>query len=68
MGKFRDLLERDLEIRGYSEGTRRAYVSHLTNMARYLNRAPDQISLDDIYRYQLHLTRERKLAWGTFNR
>ena len=34
---------------------------------RYFMRPPDQLSLEDIHTYQLHLTRERKVSWGVFN-
>jgi hypothetical protein len=30
-------------------------------------RSPDQLSPEGIQRYQLHLTRERKVAWSTYN-
>ena len=34
---------------------------------RYFMRPPDQLTLEDIHTYQLHLTRERKVSWAVFN-
>jgi len=67
MGKFRDLMEQDLHIRGFSANTCRAYLHAVREFVRYFNRPPDQLTLDHIRRYQVHLTRERKVAFSTFN-
>lgn len=67
MGKFRDRMERDLEIRGYAPGTIHQYVCCMRQLVRYHRRPPDELTLEDIYDYQQHLTRDRKVAWSTFN-
>ena len=67
MGELRERMKRDMEIRGFSPHTRLAYLRRVAALARYLGRAPDEVGLDEIQRYQLYLTRERKVAWGTFN-
>lgn len=67
MGKFHDRMQQDLEIRGLSENTRKTYLLSMRDFVRFCGRSPEQLTLGDVRRYQLHLTRERKVAWSTFN-
>jgi site-specific recombinase XerD len=36
-------------------------------MVRFFMRPPDELTLEDIHSYQLHLTRDQKVCWGSFN-
>jgi len=67
MGKLRDLMDRDLAIRGYSAGTCQQYLSAVEKLARFWKKSPDQLTLDDINRYQLYMVREAKVSWSYFN-
>ena len=68
MGQYRDRMERDLQIRGFSPSTQECYLGRMKTFVRYFMRPPDQlITLEDIHTYQLHLTRERKVSWAVFN-
>jgi len=67
MGELRERMKRDMEIRGFSPHTQLAYLRRVAALTRYLGRSPDEVSVEEIQRYQLYLTRERKVAWGTFN-
>jgi site-specific recombinase XerD len=67
MGKLRDLMDRDLQIRGYSAGTRYQYLSCVTAYVRHFMKPPDQLTLEHVNQYQLHLTQDRKVDWKTFN-
>ena len=67
MGKFWEQMSADLEIRGLSPHTRRAYLSAVRAFVRHFMRPPDELTLDDIKTYQVHLTRERKVSWSAFN-
>lgn len=68
MASFRDRMERDLEIRGYSPGTVQRYLSYVRRLFEYHDGRPaGRLTLEDVYRYQHYLTRERKVAWSTFN-
>jgi len=60
-------MERDLEIRGFSSSTQQAYLARMKAMVRFFMRPPDELTLEDIHAYQLHLTRDRKVGWATFN-
>jgi hypothetical protein len=39
MGEFRDRMERDLEIRGFSVSTQKCYLARMKAMVRFLNEA-----------------------------
>ena len=67
MGVFRDRMERDLQIRGFSPCTQQCYLGRLKEFVRFFKRPPDQLAIDEINRYQHHLTRERKVSWAVFN-
>lgn len=67
MGIFRDMMERDLQIRGFSPCTQQCYLGRVREFVRYFMRPPDRLAIDEINRYQHHLTRERKVSWAVFN-
>jgi hypothetical protein len=67
MGELRERMKRDMEIRGFSPHTQLVYLRRVAALTRYLGRSPDRVGLDEIQRYQLYLTQERKVAGGTFN-
>jgi site-specific recombinase XerD len=64
---FQDRMDQDMEIRGLALNTRKAYLLAMRKFVRYFMRPPDQLTPEDIRRYQLHLTRERKVSWAVFN-
>jgi site-specific recombinase XerD len=67
MGQFRDRMDDELRLRGYSASTRECYVRGVRNFVRHFMRPPDQLTLEHIREYQLHLTRDRHVAWSYFN-
>jgi len=67
MGRFRDRMEEDLRIRGYSTNTRACYLRCVRHFVRHFMRPPDQLTPEHIRQYQLHLTRDRHVSWPYFN-
>lgn len=67
MGQFRDCMSRDLEIRGFSENTRRMYLSCMKDFVKHCRKSPAEVTLEDIHEYQLHLIRHRKVSTATYN-
>jgi site-specific recombinase XerD len=55
----------DLKLAGYSERTQEAYVASVRKLAEHYSRAPDLIDEEDLRRYFLYLTEERKLKRGS---
>ena len=60
-------MERDLRIRGFSSATQRCYLARMKALVEFFMRPPDELTVEDIHAYQLHLTRDRKVGWSTFN-
>jgi integrase/recombinase XerD len=67
MGHFHDLMDRELRIRGFADATRDAYLGCVRRFVAHYMVRPDQLTLEDVNRYQLYLTQERKVAWSSFN-
>ena len=53
MGKLRERLERDLELKGLSPRTRSCYLSCVKDYVRYFDQSPDQLGTEEI-RIYLH--------------
>ncbi len=45
MGQFRDRMDEELRIRGYSASTRECDVRCVRNLVRHVMRPPDQLTL-----------------------
>ena len=67
MGKFHDMMDREIRIRGFSENTRKNYLGCMRRFVRHFMRPPDELTREDVKQYQLHLTKERGVSWNTFN-
>ena len=67
MGKFHDLMERELRIRGFTDSTRACYLDNMKRFVRHFMRPPDTLTAEDVKNYQLYLVQERGVCWSTFN-
>ena len=67
MGVFRDAVLRDLQTRGYSPKTCEVYLYAMRELVRFHMRPPDQLTPNDIKRYQQYLIGERKVSYSSFN-
>ena len=67
MGKFHDLMDRELRVRGLAESTREHYLGYMRCFVRHFMLPPDELTLEHIKQYQLHLTTERGVCYDTFN-
>lgn len=47
---------------GFSPRTHTSYLAAVTDLARYHQRSPDQLDIEDIHTYFLYLAKERKLS------
>lgn len=57
----------DMLLRNMSQSTIDAYTYHIGRFAQFLGRSPDGASPEDVRSFQLHLIRERKVGWSSFN-
>ena len=67
MTALREQLIRELVLRGSSPKTQEAYVAAVAGLARYYQRSPDRIGIEEIKGYLFHLHRDRALAASTLN-
>lgn len=55
----------DMQLRGFTRKTQLSYVRAVEGLTRFHRRSPDKLSDEEIRRYFVHLTCERKLARQT---
>jgi site-specific recombinase XerD len=65
MGELRDRLIEDMKLRRYSRHTQRKYTQCVKGFITYHRRPADQMGLDDVRAFLLHLTDERKSSPAT---
>lgn len=57
----------EMELRGYAPSTIEGYVHVVSQLARHYHRSPDELSEEEVRRYLLHLTVDKKFARGSFS-
>lgn len=62
MTELRKKMTDELVRRNYSEGTVRSYLRSVQEFARYFNRAPHQLGLEQVREYTAYLFKTRKLS------
>jgi integrase/recombinase XerD len=63
---LRQRMLEDLQIRHYSPTTIRLYLYAVRAFARHFGKPPDQLGAEHIRRYQLFLTKEKKVSTSTY--
>lgn len=66
MATLREQMQRDLQLRGLSPKTQRAYLDKARDFARYFKQAPDQLGEDKIREYLHYLLAEKKVSDSTY--
>ena len=66
MGKLRDQMLADLQLRGATTRTQKTYLREASNFAKYFNRSPEELGEDELKEYMLYLMKERHLSDGTY--
>ena len=67
MGKFHDRMEEDLRIRGYSPDTCKAYLTCMRQFVAYFMRPPDELTIEHVRQYQVHLIGGSKVSYSKLN-
>lgn len=57
----------EMQLQGYAESTIEGYVHAVAQLARHYRRSPDKLDEDEVRRYLLHLTLDKKIARGSFS-
>src|SRR5260370_40644839 len=63
---LRQRMLEDLQIRHYSPTTIRLYLYAIKEFAKHFGKPPDQLGAEHIRRYQLFLTKEKKVSTSTY--
>jgi site-specific recombinase XerD len=58
-------MSEDMQIRGYSPSTQRAYLWAVHELARHYHRSPDLLSEEELRSYFLHLARDARRSTST---
>ena len=67
MGKLRDQMIKEMELRNFSLRTIQAYVWHVTAFTKLFGKSLAQMGEKEIRDYLHHLRAERKLSWSNVN-
>ena len=67
MGKLRDQMLAELQLRGAIPSTQKVYIREVSNFSKYFNKSPEELGEEQLKEYLLHLLQDRKLSVGTFH-
>jgi site-specific recombinase XerD len=67
MTALRQRMIEDMRLRGLASTTQRSYVHYVAEYAKFFWRSPDELDLEAVRQYTLHLVEERKLAAESIN-
>lgn len=67
MGKLREQMKGDLELKGLSPHTQEAYLRQVSQFSRHFKRSPHHLGEKEIKEYLLYLIREKKVSASTVN-
>ena len=56
-----------MTLNGFSECTKRSYITGVKGLAKFYNRPPDLLTDEEVHLYIRHLIMERKVSWHTCN-
>jgi site-specific recombinase XerD len=62
MGKTRERMVADLELRGYRASTRKKYLECAKRFVRYFMRPPEELGEEEVRAFFLHLIREKRVG------
>ncbi len=63
---LRQRMIEDMTVRNLSPATRQSYIYAVARFSRHFNCSPDQLGVEDVRTYQLHLV-DQKYSWAHIN-
>jgi integrase/recombinase XerD len=67
MTPLRQLFIEDMQLRGLAPTTQRSYIRNVAEFAKFYNKSPEDLDLEAIRQYEIHLLNERKLSPQSVN-
>jgi integrase/recombinase XerD len=64
---YEKVTREEIARRNYTEGTTRAYLRALHDLANYFHQPPERLTREQIREYTAHLISDRKLSGNTVN-
>ena len=64
---LRDQLLSHMTLNGFSECTKKSYVTGVKGLAKFYNSPPDLLTSEQVHLYIRYLLEERKVSWHTCN-
>lgn len=62
MSKLREQMLRDMDLKGFSDKTKKVYIEHVARFAKYYKKSPELLGDEEIKQYLHHLLKEKKLS------
>ena len=62
MTELRQRMLEELQRRNFSSSTIRGYIRTVRDFAAHFRKPPDQLGVEQVRRFQLHMLRDQKLA------
>jgi hypothetical protein len=66
MTELRQRMIRDMNLAGFTDGTQRAYLNGVRQLAKHYMLSPDKLTEKQVEDYVFYLREEKKVAKGTF--
>lgn len=67
MTPLRQRMLNDMTVRGFTDNTKKSYLSAVIGLACHYHRSPDQLSAQQVQDYLLFLHEQRHLTWKSCN-
>ena len=67
MTELRERMIHDMKIRGLSQSTIKAYVYHVSKIAKHYNKSPALLKIHEIKKYLVYLKDEKKFSFSSRN-
>lgn len=67
MGKLRDKMTMEMELRNLSSKTIKSYMWYMTDFTRTCGKSPADMSEEEIRKYLYHLKFKKKVSWSSTN-
>lgn len=67
MGKLREQMVEEMELRNFSPKTIKAYLGHMVAFTRFLRKSPAEMGEDEVRRYLQYLRKEKQVSWSNIN-
>jgi len=65
MGRLKERMRQDLELRGLSKNTQKSYLKEAREFAKYFMRSPEELGSEEIREYLLYLLKVKKVSEST---